>query len=166
MNNCQPSELHAGIRRGRPIKHRGFTLLEILVVVIIIGILSGIAYPAYTSYQNKANIERACVDIFNISQTISQFFSDHNQYPATLADVGYAAFLDPWGHPYQYLNIQTAKGKGQMRKDRFLVPINTDYDLYSMGADGQSVPPLTAQVSRDDVIRANNGAYIGLASDY
>jgi general secretion pathway protein G len=53
-----------------------------------------------------------------------------------------------------------------MRKDRFLVPINTFFDLYSMGKDGQSVSPLTAQASRDDVIWANDGAFIGRASDY
>lgn len=79
-----------------------------------------------------------------------------------------ATLLDPWGSPYQYLNIQnsTAKGKGSFRKDRFLVPINTDYDLYSMGRDRQSTPPLTAKNSKDDVIRANNGGYIGLASAF
>ena len=55
---------------------------------------------------------------------------------------------------------------GHPRKDRFLVPINTDFDLYSMGRDGQSVAPLTAAKSRDDVVRAANGAYIGLASNF
>lgn len=53
-----------------------------------------------------------------------------------------------------------------MRKDKNLVPINTQYDLYSLGADGQSKPPLTAPVSKDDVILANDGNYIGLASAY
>ena len=47
-----------------------------------------------------------------------------------------------------------------------MVPINTDYDLYSMGKDGQSAPALTAQKSRDDIIRANDGAYIGPAAGY
>jgi general secretion pathway protein G len=55
---------------------------------------------------------------------------------------------------------------GQPRKDRFLVPINTDFDLYSMGRDGESVPALTAAKSRDDVVRAANGSYIGLASRF
>ena len=50
-----------------------------------------------------------------------------------------------------------------MLKDRFLVPINSDFDLYSMGKDGKSQMPLTAKDSRDDIIRANDGAYIGLA---
>lgn len=57
-------------------------------------------------------------------------------------------------------------GGGKPRKDRFLVPINSDYDLYSKGRDGQSVAPLTAQQSHDDVIRANDGAFVGLAVDF
>ena len=53
-----------------------------------------------------------------------------------------------------------------MRKDRNLVPINTDYDLYSKGPDGASSPPLTARAGQDDIVRANDGAYIGVAADY
>jgi len=52
------------------------------------------------------------------------------------------------------------------RKDRFLVPLNSDYDLYSEGKDGESMAPLSAPQSQDDVVRANDGAYIGLASQY
>jgi general secretion pathway protein G len=55
---------------------------------------------------------------------------------------------------------------GQLRKDHNLVPINTDFDLYSVGRDGLSVAPLTAPRSRDDVVRGNNGAYIGLGENY
>jgi general secretion pathway protein G len=57
-------------------------------------------------------------------------------------------------------------GIGGARKDRFLVPINSDFDLYSMGKDGQSAGPLTAQKSHDDVIRANDGGFYGLASNF
>ncbi|MEW6683930.1 MAG: hypothetical protein AB1451_13595 [Nitrospirota bacterium] len=55
---------------------------------------------------------------------------------------------------------------GQARKDQFLVPLNSTYDLYSMGPDGDSKPPLKAKMSQDDIIRANDGQYIGLAADY
>jgi hypothetical protein len=48
---------------------------------------------------------------------------------------------------------------------RNYVPINSECDLYSMGADRQTVAPLTAKASRDDVIMANDGAFFGLASD-
>ena len=53
-----------------------------------------------------------------------------------------------------------------MRKDQNLVPINSDYDLYSLGEDGDSKAPLTARASHDDIIRANNGNFIGLGEDY
>jgi general secretion pathway protein G len=46
------------------------------------------------------------------------------------------------------------------------VPLNSDYDLYSSGPDGESRSPLTAAPSRDDIVRANNGGYIGLAGEY
>ena len=75
---------------------------------------------------------------------------------------------DPWGNPFQYLRINggNLKGKGSLRKDKSLVPVNSDFDLYSMGKDGVSVPPFTAKQSHDDIVRANNGGYIGLAADY
>ena len=79
--------------------------------------------------------------------------------------IGRAGLEDPWGNPYQYLPI-AGTGKGGFRKDRFLVPINSDYDLYSMGADGASQAPLTAKTSQDDIVRANDGGFIGLASKY
>ena len=57
-------------------------------------------------------------------------------------------------------------GMGQARKVKFLVPINSRYDLYSMGKDGASVSPLTAKSSRDDIIMANDGGFVGLAKNY
>jgi hypothetical protein len=56
--------------------------------------------------------------------------------------------------------------KGKPRKDHQLHPINCDYDLYSMGKDGKTAAPLTAKISQDDIIRANNGGYVGLVSNY
>ncbi len=57
-------------------------------------------------------------------------------------------------------------GQGGARKDRHLHPISSDFDLYSMGKDGDSVKPLTAQKSHDDVIRASDGGYYGLAKNF
>ena len=73
---------------------------------------------------------------------------------------------DSWGNPYQYLNFETATGQGQMRKNHMMVPINEDFDLYSMGKDGKSQSPLTAKASRDDIVRGSSGKYIGIASEY
>ena len=102
----------------------------------------------------------------SIAANINRYITLNNSPPPDLATIGMDTVLDPWGRPYAYLSFTGLKGKGQMRKDKNLVPINTQYDLYSMGADGQSQPPITARVSRDDVILANDGNYVGLASDY
>jgi general secretion pathway protein G len=145
---------------------QGFTIVELLVTVAIILTISAIATPGFLAAIDQAKIARAVGDILTIGTGIQGFQLVKGQYPATLADVGYGANLDPWGQPYQYLSFANVKGKGAMRKDRFLVPINTFFDLYSMGKDGNSVAPLTAKVSQDDVIWANDGNFIGLASDY
>lgn len=52
------------------------------------------------------------------------------------------------------------------RKDKFLVPINSDYDLYSMGPDGETHPSLNVKGGKDDVIRAANGSFYGLAEKF
>jgi len=152
--------------RNYPINRRGFTLVELVLLVAMIGILSAIAVPSYSSYIKKAKISEAVADIETISLEIEIFKAGNPGLPANLATVPGINLLDPWGNPYQYLNFETAKGKGNMRKDRFMVPINSDYDLYSMGEDGLSVPPLTAKSSRDDIIRANDGQFVGLAVQY
>lgn len=165
IENFQIDKSYACIRGGRRIKHRGFTLLELIVTVVIVGILSAIAVPLYQGYIDKSKFVTACIDIQNISMAIGNYYVDHGQYPDSLTEAGYATLLDPWGNPYVYVNLSTAP-PGKARKDHFLVPINTDYDLCSMGKDGKTTAPLTAKNSRDDIIRANDGAYIGLASDY
>jgi len=68
--------------------------------------------------------------------------------------------------PVPSVEIPDAGIMGKVRKDRFLVPLNSDYDLYSMGKDGQSKAPLTAPVSKDDIVRCNDGGYVGLASEF
>ncbi|HJR69061.1 MAG TPA: prepilin-type cleavage/methylation domain-containing protein, partial [Gammaproteobacteria bacterium] len=73
--------------------------------------------------------------------------------------------VDPWGRPYVYRRAADAS-RAQLRKDGELVPLNTDFDLYSLGPDGVSALALPAAPSRDDVVRAANGAFIGVAANY
>lgn len=145
----------------------GFTLVELLLALAIVAILATIAFSSYSGYRIRLDNQQARNDILLIQIAIERFHSTHFNYPNQLTDLTDTIPLqDPWGQTYQYLNITTVKGIGQVRKDHNLVPLNTDYDLYSMGKDGKSVSPLTAKASRDDIVRANNGAFVGLASDY
>ena len=71
------------------------------------------------------------------------------------------------GSAYVYLRIEGAgNGNGNVRKDKNLNPINSDFDLYSTGLDGETVSPLTAKKSHDDVVRAGNGSFFGVAVDF
>lgn len=145
---------------------RGFTFIELMLAVVLVGVLMGIALPSYRAYIDRARGGDAVTDLTIISARIQLYWEDAWAYPDNLAQIGMDHMRDPWGNPYQYLNLQTLRGNGQARKNRSLVPINTDFDLYSMGPDGRSVSPLTAAASRDDIVRANDGRYIGKASDY
>jgi general secretion pathway protein G len=152
------------IADGRAPAVRGFTLLELLLVVAFGALLAGIAVPAYQGYIERAQAARALSDLGLLSLNLKKWETNVGAYPAILADAGLNGIVDPWGNPYRYLNMDGAN-RGEMRKDKNLVPINTDYDLYSMGPDGETRAPLTSKEARDDIIRASNGAFFGRASD-
>ena len=52
------------------------------------------------------------------------------------------------------------------RQDRFLRPVNRDFDIFSRGPDGETSDNLTDPYSLDDIIRANDGGFVGIAADY
>jgi general secretion pathway protein G len=149
-----------------PFSNRGFTLVELMVSIGIVALIAAIGLPSYISYKQRACVAAATMDIMTIATAINRYNTVNNLPPPDLATIGFDTLLDPWGRPYVYLSFTGLNGKGKMRKDKNLNPLNTQYDLYSLGADGQSKPPLTVPESKDDVILANDGNYIGLASNY
>ena len=155
------------VRRGRR-GHRGggFTAVELIIVLVIVMTLAAMAIPSIVRAREVSRVAQAVGDIRSLEFRIEMYASDKGVYPNTLADLGADIPNDPWGYPYQFLNFATTNGKGSWRKDRFLVPLNTYYDLYSMGPDGASMPPLTAKTSHDDIVRANDGAFVGVAEQY
>jgi general secretion pathway protein G len=143
----------------------GFTLIELMIVTAIIATLAALAVPMYSEYVKRAKIARAIAEIHTVQTEISAFEIDGGKPPPDLSGINRAGLKDPWGNPYQYQPFESTS-KGKWRKDKFLVPINSTYDLWSMGPDGMSAAPLTAKQSQDDIIRANDGAFIGRASLY
>jgi general secretion pathway protein G len=145
-------------------RQHGLTLIELLILMGIIATLSTIAVLVYRNVTERAQYARAVADIATMSGEISTFASIHLRFPSDLAEIGRAGLRDPWGNAYEYVNLETDPTNA--RKDHSLHPLNTDFDLYSKGKDGETAKPITAQKSRDDIIRANDGQYIGLASNY
>jgi general secretion pathway protein G len=146
----------------------GYSLVELLICIAIIMTIAALAVPNYIEMVNTAKVMVAIGDIKQISTEISAYNAVKGTFPNSLDDIRFGDKCDPWGRPYQYLKT-SGKKKGEsggVQKDKTLVPINSDYDLYSFGKDGSSAPPLTAKHSQGEIIRANNGEFIGLARDY
>ncbi len=118
---------------------QGFTLLELLVVLVIIGLLVGYVGPRYFAQIGKSKVKVARLQINQLGKALDDYRIDTGHYPTT--EQGLAALnaappgedkwqgpylrhpvpLDPWGHPYVY------RQPGQ----------HGSYDLYSLGRDGQ-----------------------------
>ncbi len=119
----------------------GFTLIEIMVVVVILGILAAMVVPKIMSRPDEARVVAARQDIGSLVQALKLYRLDNKRYPATEQGLqalvskpaegpaaegwksgGYVEKLpqDPWGHPYQYLNPG----------------LHGEIDVFSYGADG------------------------------
>ena len=106
----------------------GFTLLELLVVIVIIGLLAGYVAPRYFSQIGKSETQVARAQIDALEKALDQYRLENRRYPST--EEGLAAvqpFLkktlpsDPWGRPYVY------RAPGQ----------KSEFDLFSYGRDGK-----------------------------
>jgi len=139
--------------------------LPVVITVVAAALIVGsFAVPAFNGYVERSRVARAVSDIGTMSLKLHRWQRDVNILPENLAQAGIFG-VDPWGRPYVYLRAADAS-RAQLRKDDERVPLNSDFDLYSLGPDGVSALALPAAPSRDDVVRAANGAYIGIAANY
>jgi general secretion pathway protein G len=128
------------VRRTKSGRLRGFTLLELLVVLVILGLLVGYVAPRYFAQVGKSEVKVARAQVKALEDALDQYRLDVGRYPAS--QPGLAALNeqpsgearwqgpylkkavpnDPWGHPYQY------RAPGE----------HGEYDLWSFGRDGQA----------------------------
>jgi general secretion pathway protein G len=110
-------------------QNAGFTLLELLVVIVIIGLLAGYVAPRYFSQVGKSEVQVARAQIDSLEKALDQYRLDKRRYPT--AEEGLAAVQpylkkqlpnDPWGHPYIYKAAGT----------------NGDFQVISYGRDGKA----------------------------
>ncbi len=144
---------------------RGYTLIELIAVAGLVVILTAIAVAIYP-YVERARIAHAIGDIGEIHMKVQTFDLNNRRFPANLAELGMAGELDPWGNPYQFLNFDGVEGNGPKRKDHSMVPVNSNYDVYSMGPDGVTASPFTSIPGRDDIVMAGDGTYFGDVDGY
>lgn len=148
----------------------GFTLIELLAVAGILAVLVAIAIPNLFSAFERARVGKAIHEVGVIRDAVETYRVLHDgKLPLAMADLVpnhlAVAPVDPWGRAYVYGNFAVIS-PGQRRKDGPLVPINREYDIYSVGKDGASTPTIRSGNSADDVIMANDGSFVGLAKDY
>lgn len=152
----------------------GFSFIEMLTAFTVMGILASIATRGTFSTIDQARIAKAIGDIKAIQTELNAYEAEGRPLPNALADLGRGAALDPWGRPYQYLPFPAGGGPaatacdtgafpGGVRVDRFAVPVNCSFDLYSLGKDGVTAPDFSSGSAQDDIVRANDGGYIGTA---
>lgn len=158
--------------RHRPARSRGwadqraFSLVETLVVCALIATLASLSAGIYVNALKRARITRAIADLRALDVDIRAFHVRFNRYPTTLTEARMPIPIDPWGSPYVYTDLSQRGSRGRARKDGRLNPINSDFDLYSVGEDRRTATPLPSPMSQDDVIRARDGAFLGLASEF
>jgi len=116
-------------------KERGFTLLEIMVVLVIIGVLAALIAPRFLERADEAKVQATKVQMKNIGQALKLYRLQHGKYPNSgeglqvlaTAGSGGKRYLDaipkdPWGHDYVYLSPG----------------VHGDFDILSYGMDGQA----------------------------
>lgn len=146
---------------------RGFTVVELVIVLGIAALVLAMTIPMVSRYIERGKISTAVSDLAEISKAVHDYEKTTGALPDSLDSVNFnASRTDPWGYAYQYFNLRTAHGNGQARQDKILRPLNSDFDLYSIGPDGVTMPSLAKPESRDDIVRARDGAFVGPASEF
>lgn len=144
----------------------GFTLLELMITVAIVALLAVVASVQYSAYMDRVKVDQAKLDIHAIDLALQRYYTNHFRYPPDLASAGAGGKLDPWDRPYYYTELSGKGSKGQARKDRKLNPLNSDYDLFSAGKDGEFRTQIDQKYSLDDIIRARDGGFVDLAAKF
>lgn len=153
------------------IDNRGFTLVELLMVIAIIGLLALLVIPQYDNLKNNAKRAQCKADLRTVEKSIYAYNLDKGTFPPTpggpLDPAIFTVVNDPWGHQFVYYNIRDGGGTPYAVTIPGTDNLNDDFDLYSTGINGLSTGILDpTTTSWDDVIRALDGAYLGDAGKY
>jgi general secretion pathway protein G len=136
--------------------NRGFTLVELLIVVAIVSLIATMALLGFQDFMEKTKISRAAEEIRGLEKEIIAYSTDKATYPAGLVDIGRETLKDPWGNSYFYSQTPGTRHNGAFS-------LNTDFDLYSTGPDGLWADLISDPLSVDDIIRADDGSFCAIS---
>jgi general secretion pathway protein G len=145
-------------------RQHGFTLGETLLATALLAVGIDAVVARISAQLQQIQFEQAKQDVSRIGLEIEAYRARHHELPGSLTDLGSAPPLDPWGHPYEYVNFEARGTVGQRTFDG--LPVNSEYDLYSRGPDGRTDVNLRSETARDDIVRARDGTYVGSAADF
>ena len=117
------NRLGAELRGQSGLSHRGFTLIELMIVVAIVGILAGIAYPSYMDHLRKGNRAKAQAFLMDVAQRQQNYLIVHRQYAQSLAQLGFA------------------DGAGALSLGSELAKLSAAYDISSVNMGAVTGPP-------------------------
>jgi general secretion pathway protein G len=143
-------------------------MVEMMIVMAIAALILVVGVPQYQSFVDRSRVAQARAQVADIAKQIQEFDRKNGRLPASFAELPNAAVItsDPWGSPYRYFILRGNPGAAGARRDRATNPINSDFDLYSIGRDSDTHLNLNRPESRDDIIRARDGAFIGFAQEF
>ena len=121
------------MRRKYETKRKGFTLVELLVVIVILAMLSGIVAPKFFAQIEKAKWDSCKSKMAPIQSAIDTFLLNTNYYPNTLDELVNDPGLTGWAGPY----LKASQLYDPWDNPYIYTPYNGGYDLISYGADGQ-----------------------------
>jgi len=155
------------IAKRHPNCAQGFTLIELMIVIAIIGIMAAIAIPNYQSFIQKGKEAEAMGMVRSIEGDIEAFFAKNNYFPLPNELYGGDMPLDPWDQPMVYIPLDGYPAHLPFAKvDQSMTPLNSDYDIFSIGHDGFTNKVVTNENVQDDLLRANNGSFVGRGKEY
>ena len=131
--------------------------------------LVAIALPVIEGARDDIRLSQAVTSIQVIQFAVTKYELRYGIIPVDIDAMNLPADVatDPWGRPYVFLNyIYEDPPDFVPREDQFLKPINTAYDIFSIGPDGESHKRLPHSQSKDDIVRASDGQYIGVAEEF
>ena len=143
-----------------------FSLIELLLCIAVIFILMSFGMKVMTLAIKRAKIVRCVSEIKSIQTAIEAYRDEHKrEIPDSFEVLNINTVYDPWKNAYSYQNYKMIPN-GKRRKDKNMNPLNSDYDLWSNGPDGKTAFQINSAFGHDDIIRASDGQFIGIADDY